>query len=43
MYKRGVGEGVVSPSGEGKLKGREGHLLFSLGGGEIREGKVVYP
>ena len=27
-----VGEGVVSPSEQGEMKGREGHLFFPLGG-----------
>ena len=33
---------MVLPSGEGQIKGREGHFLSSLGG-EIGEGKMVYP
>ena len=33
---------MVSPSGEGEIRGREEHVL-SLLGVEIGEGKLVYP
>ena len=39
MYKIGVGAGEVSPSGEGEIKRREGHLLSPLGE-DIEEGKL---
>ena len=37
MYEGAVEAGLVFPSGEGEIKGRERHFLSPLGGREIGE------
>ena len=42
VYKGSLGAGVVCPSREGGIRGREGNLFSTLGE-EIREGKLFHP